>query len=95
MANFKYGMIKNGAIESMFESDKPTSAYPDIAHLLKVIPSNAGCGWIDNGDGTFSAPAPPSKEVGPDILDAYKGLVSIGVITQKNMDDAVATLKNA
>lgn len=43
MAQKKYGMIINTKIQSVFYSDKPKSAYPDIQHLLVELEDYMDC----------------------------------------------------
>lgn len=48
MAQKKYALVVNHLIRSTFYSDKPKSAFPDIAHLLVEVSEDVCCNdyWV-------------------------------------------------
>ena len=46
----KYGLVLKGRVESVFYSDKPKSAYPDVEEYLMEVPEEVQCNWTyENG----------------------------------------------
>ena len=61
----RYGLIANGVVDNVIESDTAPGA--------PWVPcGDAGPGWIDAGDGTFTAPPVPVP------ADPYEWLIDIG-----------------
>ena len=49
----RYGLIRDGQIVSLFETDRPLSDFPDIRANLEVIPASAECNMVRDGLGGF------------------------------------------
>ena len=73
----RYGLIANGKIENVIESDTAPGA--------PWVPcGDAGPGWIDDGDGTFTAPPVP--------VDPYEWLIDIGPYMDRFVSTKMAVL---
>jgi len=49
----RYGLIRDGQIVSLFETERPLSDFPDIRASLEVIPASAECNMVRDGLGGF------------------------------------------
>lgn len=47
----KYGLVKNGLVQSWFYTDKTPTEFPDIEPYLMELPEEVGCNWLFDGDG--------------------------------------------
>jgi hypothetical protein len=79
----KYALVKNGLVHSVFMSDQPMSAYPDILPYLIDITDqpDVDCNFSYDGK-NFAPPAPPEVQDSSDdkIQNVITALISQGVL---------------
>lgn len=99
----KYGMIRNGIVQSSFFKDDSLSLNqvkaicPDIASFLREIDDTVMDNFIDNDDGTFTDPNenPPEQmrsEEQQQIDLLLSKLVEKGVFKSEDITDIAAAV---
>lgn len=54
----KYALIRNGVVQSVFESDLPKESFPDVAEFLMEVGPEVRCNDLCHEGRIFPRPAP-------------------------------------
>lgn len=54
----KYALVLNGVVQSTFETDRPKSDFPDVAHLLHEVDESVRCNDLCHEGRFYPRPAP-------------------------------------